>query len=293
MKRYFHGGNKQGPYFEGWYFKCQTQAGDAIAVIPALHIESGGQESASIQVIFGNGSWWVEFAASRFHAAEDRLQIEIGGNVFSGSGMSLNLKQEGFSLCGRVDFGPLLPLKSDIMGPFRFLADMECAHDVISMRHPVRGQLILNGAVYSFGGGTGYIETDRGRSFPSAYLWTQCLWQESSLMLSIAAIPLGRLRFTGCICAIVHHGKEYRLATYRGAGTESWSGRGAVVRQGKYRLEVTLLEDKSQPLLAPADGVMGRTVHESIHAKTRYRFWAGQTLLFDHTDCRASFETSQ
>ena len=101
MKRYFHGGNKQGPYFEGWYFKCQTQTGDAIAVIPALHIESGGQESASIQVISGSGSWWVEFAASRFHAAEDRLQIEIGGNVFSGSGMSLNLKQEGFSLCGR------------------------------------------------------------------------------------------------------------------------------------------------------------------------------------------------
>lgn len=66
------------------------------------------------------------------------------------------------------------PLRSDIMGPFRFLPGMECSHGVISMGHSLEGKLDLNGKRIDFSGGTGYVETDRGRSFPSAYLWTQC-----------------------------------------------------------------------------------------------------------------------
>ena len=84
------------------------------------------------------------------------------------------------------------------------------------------------------------METDRGRSFPSAYLWTQCAWREarcSSLMLSIADIPLAGVSFTGCICAVLYNGREYRLATYRGARVERWSADGAQIRQGIYRLE--------------------------------------------------------
>lgn len=147
-----------------------------------------------------------------------------------------------------------------------------------------------------FSVGTGYIETDRGRSFPSRYLWTQCVWQEAglhSLMLSIATIPLAGIRFTGCICAVCCGGKEYRLATYRGARAERWSASGAVIRQGRYRLSAELLEGKGCPLRAPAGGVMGRTVHKSLRATVRYRFWAGETLLLDHTDCYASFEYAE
>ena len=111
-------------------------------------------------------------------------------------------------------------------------------------------------------------------------------------MLSIATIPLGPLGFTGCICAILHGGKEYRLATYRGVRVEKWSETGAVIRQGKHRLEVELLSGTGHPLKAPVQGAMGRTIHESLCSTIRYRFWAGETLLFDHTDPRASFEYS-
>lgn len=62
------------------------------------------------------------------------------------------------------------------------------------------------------------------------------------------------------------------------------------MRQGKYRLEVDLLEQKPQPLRAPSDGNMSRTIHESSCARVRYRFWQGNELLFDHTDDNASFE---
>ncbi len=290
MKQYFHGENKTGSYFEGWYFKCQTRHGACLALIPAIHIREDGQKNASIQVITEDQAWWLEYPASMFAARKDSLRIRIGENCFSEAGVQLDVEREGLSLHGRVDFGPFQCLKSDIMGPFRWLANMECAHSVISMGHSLHGQLELNGNVLDLSEGTGYIEADRGRSFPAAYLWTQCMWQGCSLMLSIATIPLGKLRFTGCICAVALNGQEYRIATYRDAKIHNWSDGGAILCQGKYRLEVQLLEQKAQPLRAPSLGNMNRTVHESLCARVRYRFWQDGALLFDHTDAHAGFE---
>lgn len=290
MKQYYYGENKTGPYFEGWYFKCQTQDGHALALIPAVHIREDGQKSTSLQVITEDGAWWWEYPATSFAASEDSLNIKLGENRFSEAGLLLNMEQEGLSLHGRVRFGSFQCLKSDIMGPFRWLANMECVHNVISMVHTLQGQLELNGSVLGFSGGKGYIEADRGRSFPTAYLWTQCMWENCSLMLSIATIPLGKIGFTGCISAIVLNGQEYRIATYWGAKIQKWSAQGAILRQGRYRLEVQLLEQKAQLLRAPSDGNMNRTVHESVSAKVRYLFWRGGELLVDHTDAQASYE---
>ena len=163
------------------------------------------------------------------------------------------------------------------------------------MGHSLKGTLELNGEQIDFSNGLGYIETDRGRSFPSAYLWTQCVWggpERGSLMLAIATIPLPVGSFTGCICSIFYRGQEYRLATYRGARIETWSSSGTVIRQGKYRLEVELLNERRQALHAPAEGRMERTVHESLCAKVCYRFWHGKDLLLQHTAENASFEYS-
>ena len=290
MKRYFHGENRTGPYFEGWYFKCRTVDGRSLALIPAIHIGKNGEKNASIQVITEKQAWYLEYPASAFSAAVHVLSIQTGGSRFSREGLLLDLEGEGLSLRGRIGFGPFRCLKSDIMGPFRWLSRMECAHSVISMEHTLQGRAELNGCVLDFGGGTGYIEADRGSSFPSAYLWTQCGWPDGSLMLSIAAVPLVGRSFTGCICAIVLKGRELRLATYRGVRIQSWSPKGAILRQGRYRLKVELLEQEPQPLRAPAFGSMSRTVHESLCAKVRYRFWQGKSLLLDHTDSHAGFE---
>lgn len=290
MKQYFHGENKSGPYFEGWYFKCQTRDGYSLALIPAMHIREDGKKSASLQVITEDDVWWLEYPASSFTASPDSLRIQISGHSFSEDGLLLDIEREGLSLHGRVSFGPFQFLKSDIMGPFRWLANMECAHSVISMGHSLQGQLELNGRSLDLSGGMGYIEADRGRSFPDAYLWTQCMWEGCSLMLSVATIPFGKLRFTGCICAIVLNGQEYRIATYRGVKIQNWSARGVLLSQGKYRLEVQLLEQKAQTLRAPSSGDMSRTIHESLCAKVRYRFWQDGELLLDHTDAHAGFE---
>ena len=157
--------------------------------------------------------------------------------------------------------------------------------------------LTLNGETFDFSSGYGYIETDRGRSFPDKYLWTQCGWtkpEATSLMLAVATIPaLKHIRFTGTICSIHYNKREYRLATYKGARIKACSEHGAEVVQGKYRLLVEVLEKQGQPLRAPMEGAMGRIIHESLCSKVRYRFWEKGNLLFDHTDDGASFEYAE
>ena len=292
---FFRGRTKTGPYFEGWYFKHQNPQGQTLALIPAFHIDREGHCTASLQVISKNQTWWLEYPEAQLQVSRQPFQVQIGASSFGSQGIDLHIQQDNLSLCGSLHYGPFTALRSDIMGPFRFFAGMQCAHGVISMGHSLEGALELNGECLDFSGGTGYIETDRGRSFPSKYLWTQCVWggpERGSLMLAIAAIPLPVGGFTGCICSVLYHGQEYRLATYRGAKIEKWSPSGAVIRQGQYRLEVELLNERRQALRAPVEGRMERTIHESLCAEVRYRFWHGDNLSLQHTDSNASFEYS-
>ena len=291
----FRSTSRTGPYFEGWYFKHQSPQGQTLALIPAFHIDRGGNRTVSLQVISKDQAWWLEYPATQFHISWHPFQVQIGQSSFGEQGIDLHIQQDGLSLQGTLRYGPFTVLRSDIMGPFRFFTGMQCSHGVISMGHPLKGALELNGEYLDFYDGLGYIETDRGRSFPSAYLWTQCVWdgpEFGSLMLAIAAIPLPVGGFTGCICSVLYHGREYRLATYRGARIEKWSPSSAVIRQGKYRLEIELLNERRQALRAPVEGRMERTIHESLCAEVRYRFWRGSNLLFQYTDSNASFEYS-
>lgn len=292
--RFFRSTRETGPYFEGWYFKHQNRQGQILALIPAFHTDREGRRTASLQVISGDRSWWLEYPEAQ--VSRQPFQVQIGRCCFGSRGMELQIRREGLSLQGALQYGPFTPLRSDIMGPFRFFAGMQCSHGVISMGHSLSGTLELNGERLDFTGGTGYIETDRGRSFPSRYLWTQCVWdgaEQGSLMLAIAAIPLPVGSFTGCICSVLYQGREYRLATYRGARIEAWSPSGAAIRQGKYRLEAELLNEQRQPLRAPVEGSMERTIHESLRAEVHCRFRQGNRLLFQHTDPCASFEYSR
>lgn len=293
------------PLFEGWYGKHQTRQGQTLALIPAFHRGPAGEHrgarhgsmpedreglTASLQVLTAERSWYLPYPARALRVSRLPLSVSLGDSRFTPRGVELHIEEEDLSLRGVLRYGPLTVLRSDIMGPFRFLAGMQCVHGVLSMGHSLEGQLTLNGAVLDFTGGRGYLETDRGRSFPARYLWTQSLWEGNSLMLAAATVPLPAGSFTGCICAIIHGGREFRLASYRGARLVSWSPRGAVVRQGPYRLEAALLEGRGRPLRAPVEGSMDRTVHESPEARVEYRFWRGRELLFHHTDPHAAFE---
>lgn len=273
-------------FFYGWYFKCQSET-QTLAVIPAVH-KAGRKGTCSIQVITDDNAWTVAFTADVFHRAG--RNISIGGNRFGEEGIQLAICTPELSIKGKLDFGPLSPLKYDIMGPFVLVPFMECRHSVWSMRHSVRGTVCINGRIYSFENARGYWEGDRGRSFPKEYVWTQCCFPGGSLMLSVADIPIGGFHFTGIIGFVLWKGKEYRIATYLGArAVQIRDGRVQIV-QGDLKLEVRLLNASECPLKAPAKGNMVRTIHESAACRAFYRFRKRARPLFEFETDRASFE---
>lgn len=257
-------------YFCGWYYKCQSPI-KTLAVIQAVH---GGCHS--IQLITDKGSWNFPDYSQR--------------NTFSPEGFTLDLRGDSISAVGAVRFDKLSPLRYDIMGPFRFVPFMECRHSVMSMRHYINGRICVNGEEYRFHNALGYIEGDRGRSFPKEYVWTHCFFDGGSLMLSAAEIPFAGLRFTGVICAILFHGKEYRIATYLGAKPEKIADSEIVVRQGGYVFSAALIEKQAHPLNAPVNGNMSRTIHESASCRAAYRFEKDGQVLFEFQSDMASFE---
>jgi hypothetical protein len=230
--------------------------------------------------------------------------LRIGGNIFSNSCVKLHIERNNINLTGEFKYSNLTPLKYDIMGPFCCLP-MECRHGIISMKHDVSGEIILNGEKFIFDKGIGYIETDSGHSFPKRYSWVQSndFRRNCSIMASVAKIPFtglpcirrtawarNRLFFWGCICVIWLDGKEYRLATYKGAKATRLKHGKMEIRQGIYHLSITINRRKAHRLLAPLNGSMTRTIKESVSCPARFVFKKNGKIIFDEVSDYASYE---
>ena len=273
-------------YFKGWYFKC-TDEDKTIAFIPAYH-QSGGMGSASLQIITDDEVYNVPIGS--FECREKSLYIKAGNCLFTNNGIELDIKSEPLTMKGSLRFQELSPIKYDIMGPFALIPFMQCRHTVCSMRHGVDGEVIVNGTRYSFSDGIGYIEGDSGISFPRRYIWTQSAFDNGSLMLSVADIPLLGMSFTGIIGVVMLDGKEYRVATYLGAKIKHIGDNTVTVKQGDYQLTAKLIKKKAHPLRAPVCGSMSRTIHESAACKAYYRFSHRDDVICEFVSDRASFE---
>lgn len=289
--KYFHGTHHRRCYFEGWYCK-HTGQGDCVALIPAFHVGAEGRPSASLQLITQNYSHTFPFSSQEFSAEEDRFCVRLGSCAFSSQGCTLSLHRDGWDVEGTLRYSPLTPLHSDIMGPFRFFP-MECSHGVVSLTHRVEGALRINGVEHVFHHGSGYIETDRGVSFPRRYLWAQCGWQQGApgcAMVSVAEIPFLGARFTGCIATVLWQGEEYRFATYQGVHIRRWGSQGVALRQGRQELLVEPLEQVSRPLQAPVRGGMTRIIREAPACTLRCQFCLDGRAVFDQVCPSSGFE---
>ena len=275
-------------YFCGWYFKCQSQS-QTLALIPAIHI-SQGKCSCSIQLISNTEIWNVPIHSCHVKMRKDFPYAILGDNIFSGKEIHLNLKTDNLSASGHIQFGIPSRIRYDIMGPFRYVPFMECRHSIFSMRHNVNGKLCINGTDYNFENAVGYIEGDRGYSFPKHYAWTQCCFQNGSLMLSVAEVPLGPVQFTGVIGIIQINGKEYRIASYLGARVIKNQNGYITVRQGSMTFTAVLMEKTVLPLSAPVEGSMSRTIRENAACRARYNFSCGNHTILNFETRKASFE---
>ena len=273
-------------YFCGWYFRCQSDQ-QTLAVIPSVH-KPKPSKYCTLQLITDTQAFHVPFPFSAFQKKDG--QITLGGNRFGKDGVCLGIHTPDLHVTGSVRFGAFTPIQYDIMGPFRYVPFLQCRHSIFSMRHSVDGTLWVNGTPYVFRDAVGYMEGDRGYSFPTSYVWTQCSFSNGALMLSVADIPLGCFHFTGVIGVVLLHGKEYRLATYLGAKAVKRKPEEIVVRQGSLLLTVRPHGSGGHPLRAPIRGAMTRTIHECASCGVFYRFEENGKPLLELDASNAALE---
>jgi len=273
-------------YFCGWYYRCQSDC-QTLAVIPSFHKARAG-DFCMIQLITDTESFHVQLPCSDYE--ESSGQMTIADSQFGMDGITLDIETADLSVTGSLRFGTLTPIQYDIMGPFRYIPYLQCRHSVFSMRHCVDGELRINDKTYVFQNATGYMEGDRGYSFPREYVWTQCSFSNGALMLSIADIPFGVFHFTGVIGIVLLEEKEYRLATYLGAKAVKITQEEILVRQGKYTLTIKPQQFSGHPLPAPIAGAMERTIHEHPSCKVHYHFEKDGVRILGMDAPNAAFE---
>lgn len=282
---------KENKYFEGWYFKHQFGK-EMIAFIPGISKDLYGNKIAFIQIITNQKSYYVPYSYNDCHIDRKRCYIRIDNNIFTKKGIKIDIKKEGLWIKGIIKYGDFQKIKYDIMGPFALLPFMECNHEVLSMKHYLKGNMNINNKDISKMWGIGYVEKDWGCSFPNSYIWTQCnIFSQVPLniMASVAEIPLLGRRFLGSICVIQYKKKEYRIATYLGAKVIKMKN-GFLLTQGRYKFYVSLLKSNPQHLYAPNKGAMERGIREHPVCKVRYILTSKEIVIFDEISSYASFE---
>lgn len=227
----FQGNLKQKPYFEGWYYKhVSLDERQIVSLIPGISLNEAESHSFVQYIVVRldddqqkvTKTGYVDYPIEAFTYQNDPFQITVGPNVFTESGLSVQLKDTQLTIEGSLDFGPLYPIEKTfftptIMGAFAYFPKMECSHGVISMNHAVRGSLLINGKQMDLTYGKGYIEKDWGSAFPREYVWIQSNHFQNpstSVFFSEAHIPFLGSSFEGFICNLVMDNKEYRFATY-------------------------------------------------------------------------------
>lgn len=280
----FQGKYKKKNYFEGWYYKIvnkdETQS---FAFIPGIAFDKNGEGHSFIQIIdsIEYTTEYFKFPISDFKYSEEILDVRVSGNKFTENSIKVDLENDKYSVQGSLKFRniesfPKTLISPGIMGPFSFIPLMECYHGVVNIHHEIKGSLIINDKLIDFTDGYGYIEKDWGKSFPKWYAWIQSNHfkdDDVSLMFSIAEIPWMTKHFTGFISFLKIKDEMHLFATYTGAKVkklEYTHGQiNIIVEDRKHILSISGIYDESGVLKAPKNGLMERTISESISATVK------------------------
>lgn len=298
---WYQGFGKKPPYFEGWYYKLiDATTQHKYAFIPGVFLTN--EPHAFIQVLDGSTAqaWYHRYPMEAFWAADDRLEVQIGKSVFTDRTIRLDIDKPDQYIIGEITFRDVTPwpvtlTSPGIMGWYAWIPTMECYHGIVSLDHALDGQLIVDNGAVSFNNGRGYSEKDRGRSFPSSYIWMQSNHFDTvgtSLTASIAMIPWRTSRFPGFIVGLYHEGVLLRFATYTGAKTETLAVTPETVRwtmrDKTHRLEIEARrgpESQFGLLKGPNEVEMGKRIAETLTATVRVRLSTladGRTLFAEN-----------
>ena len=314
----FQGARKRRRYFEGWYFKQVSPEGRAWSFIPGVSMDLEGRRHAFVQAIDGSAGTtrWYEFPFEAFRWNPRALDLRVGNNRFSLSGLELDLDGPDGRLSALLRFEGITPFpgrpwRPGIMGPYSFVPFMECSHGLVSLDHLVGGWVDAGGGRVPLEGGRGYIEKDWGSSMPSAWIWCQSnSFPEPgvSLMFSLANIPWMGGRFPGFLCAARFPGSPSEGGTPRdGMGNmrvwATWNGARIIsleagdrsisvsmTRRGE-RIDLVMERGRGGLLRAPTAGAMARRIAESVDAVLNVRLSGPAGLAYEGEARPAGLET--
>lgn len=275
--------------FEGWYIRIQD---DQCSLAVIFGLSYGKDAHAFIQIMdtLTQKSQYVRYSMEEVWVRMEPFVLHIGPSYLSEQALHLSLDSCAYPIEADVNFSPLMKLPATryaptIMGPFSYWRRMECIHSLISLKHVVQGRIRIQDSELCIQG-VGYIEKDRGTSFPSSYLWLQsnaCKEADASIFLALARIPMYKLYFQGVLCVLRIGNQLYRFASYYGA-TASIKKYGdekvmCILYQGSMRLYVKIEKGKGRILAAPIQGGMKETVVEGLEGVCSIQLYRGMKKL--------------
>ncbi len=300
----FQGSQGLSDYFEGWYFKnVSKDLKHAVAFIPGISLSD--DPHSFVQFIDGiNGKTaYFRYETQDFASDKHRFLTKIGRSEFSSEEISLDLQNDKWKIEGKLQYEGLVRLPKSIlmpgiMGWYSYVPSMECNHGVVSLDHGITGSVSVNGTVYDFTGGNGYIEKDWGVSFPESWLWLQCNNFDSpgtSIMISVAKIPWRGRYFIGLISFLLAGGKTEIFATYNNSSVVSLrqiteKTTEIIIRRRRKRLTVTVTKSSSGSIVAPVQGKMSNMIRESIDSDVSFTYDDGSGSVIKEDGKRAGYE---
>jgi tocopherol cyclase len=301
----FQGSLKKRDYFEGWYFKhVSPDLKSAMAFIPGISL-SENDPHAFIQYIDGinRQSEYFRYPIEEFRYDRKKLRVRIGDSEFSESSITLNLKNDKYSIVGTPVYTgnrkfPASITMPGIMGWYSYVPNMECNHGVVSLHHRVEGAISVNGEVIDYTGGTGYIEKDWGVSFPESWIWLQCNNFDdagTSLMVSVAKIPWRGRYFIGLISFLSTDERTEVFATYNKSKVLSLKQLNKnttefVIAKGERVLTVRIAKSGSASIVAPVMGSMNKIIKESLNSEVEFSYDNGSGNIISGHGKRAGYE---
>lgn len=290
--KHFHYRKKQGSFFEGWYLKHQTPQ-CTLAFAPAFHMYETGESFATLRIIKDDIATTIALPVQEFKAEKKRFYVEVGDNVFTHKGIKIRVDKPQLKIHGQLEFGRFTQPRANIMGSYKFAPFLGFKMGILSLYHELSGSLSINGEPFDFTGGMGYIEHCWGSAIPSAYIYTQCSWQDETgncIMAAAGDIPFLGFTFTGCVCIIRHNGREYRVCNSSGAKLLKVTPRQMIIKQGKLELKAELILGTPEPLRTFAKDRPQRLSMKSPRKIVRYTFANDNKIIFNLLSDQADFE---
>ncbi len=280
------------------------------AFIPGIALNKKEDSShAFIQVINGKSSKveYHRFPLSEFkNLSKKTYQIQIGNSYFSKDQLRLDIDTSTSQIKGTIDSFNHVPfpkkfLRPGIMGFLTYLPFLECYHGIVSMNHDLKGMLEIEGKALNFDDGKGYIEKDWGKSFPSAWIWTQSNHFSNpnlSFIFSLAKIPFLGMKLNGFLSLLWNNGVFYIFTTYTGAKIRKLEMNDShiqiIIESSKYRLVIELHQNECSfgDLVAPRMGSMAGQCLEGMDAVIKLKLFdkKNNKILIKDTGKKAGLE---